>query len=114
MYDTYVCTYVGAAEINFPGLSHGSKSTPHVIRIERIAKEPVDENHPDVIALVKAGYPEKQSIEAIAKYGKLEVALDHMADSSDDEDEEDEMELIPSTMRQFSREDSLSHMEMKW
>ncbi len=87
-------------------------AAPRIIRIERIAKEPVDESHPAVIELVKAGYSEKQSVEAVAMYGTLEAAMDHMADTSDEEDEEDEPDLIPSARRQFSREDSLPDMDM--
>jgi hypothetical protein len=94
--------------------SSRSKTTPRIIKIERIAKELVDESHPDVLALVKSGYHEEQSIDAIAKYGTLEKAMDHMADTSDEEEDEEESDLIPSTMRQFSREDSLPNVEMNW
>lgn len=91
------------------------KTIPRIIKIERIAKEPVDEKHPAVIELVKAGYSEKQSIDAIAKYGTLEAAMDHMADTSDEEDDaNEEPDLIPSVTRQFSREDSLPDFEMNW
>ena len=67
-----------------------------------------------MIKLVKAGYCEKRSMDAIARYGTLEAAMDYMADNSDEEDDAEEPDLIRSTMRQFSREDSLSEFEMNW
>ena len=97
-----------------PSSSQNKKPVPRIIKIERIAKELVDENHPDVIKLVKAGYCEKRSMDAIARYGTLEAAMDYMADNSDEEDDAEEPDLIRSTMRQFSREDSLPEFEMNW
>jgi hypothetical protein len=76
----------------------------------------VDENHSAVIALVSLGYGKEQSIDAIAKYGTLEKAMDHMADTSDEEDgedeEEDEEEPDPVLSNQLSREDSVPSIEM--
>ena len=67
-----------------------------------------------MIQLVNAGYSEKQSVDAIAKYRTLEAAMDHMEDTSDEEDDDEEPELFPSAMRQFSREDSFPAFEMDW
>lgn len=97
-------------------LSPNEKVVPRIIKIERIAKELVDETHPLVIQLVEAGYRVKQSIDAIAKYRTLEAAMDHMVDTSDseEEDDDDEPELIPSAKKQFSRLDSVADFEMNW
>jgi histone H3/H4 len=100
-------------KVSTPSSSHGKKPIPR-IPIQRIAKELVDESHPAVLALVKSGYSAKQSIDAIAKYGTLQKAMDHMADTSDEDEDEEESDPIPSTMRQFSREDSLPNVEMNW
>ncbi len=69
-----------------------------------------------MIELVEAGYSERQSIDAIAKYRTLEAAMDHMVDTSDNEEDDDDEEpdLIPSAMRQFSRQDSVTDFEMNW
>lgn len=42
-----------------PAPSSAKKSTPQTIRIVKIAMEPVDGSHPDVVKLIKAGYTEK-------------------------------------------------------
>lgn len=121
MYCKHFCNFSESARkiTSTPSSSTKKKPVPRIIKIERIAKEPVDENHPDVIALVKAGYSEKQSIDAIDKYGTLDVAMNHMADTSDEEDDDDnddeeEPDLIPSVMRQFSREESFTDDEINW
>lgn len=95
-------------------MSLNKKPVVHVMKVERIAKELVDENHPGVVKLVKAGYDMKKSIDAISKYGTLEEAMDHMEDTSDGEDDDEEPDLIPSFMRQFSKEGSGSDYEIDW
>lgn len=70
-------------------------------------KEPIDEKHPNVSALVEADYTVEQSIDALSKCGTLEAALDYLGtmSASEDEESDEQMDLIPSAGCQFSHDE---------
>ena len=82
---------------------------PEITRIERAAREKVDENNSMVQSLVNAGYALEQSIDAVDRYPTVKAAMEYLDKMEDDEDEDKEGDngAIPVIVgRLLSREDS--------
>ena len=103
----------GSIEKRTAHFSPHDASGPRQIRIKNVVKEPVDENDSAVMDLVSAGYTMDQSIDAVARFGTLEAALNHL-EALVEEDEDVETDLIPTAFhQQFSRENSQEE-NMDW
>lgn len=76
--------------------------------VEKIVKEPVDENNAAVMDLVAAGFTVEQSIDAVNKCGNLEAALTYLEGCEVDDYETG---IIPL---KFSREDSQDGFSIDW
>ncbi len=101
------------------------KPGSRIINIEAPIREPVNENHPVVVELLSADYALEESIDVVERcesYGHdktldtdrtLESALEYLARLTE---EDGEGELLPSTERHLSREDSqtLEDLNMEW
>ena len=46
--------------------------------LQMTTKEAVDESHPNVQALIQAGFGEAESISAIEKFGSPDMAIDYL------------------------------------
>lgn len=91
-------------------LPHSEAIICQIIRIERVIKEPIDENNSLVIKLMSAGYTVDQCIDAVDRCGSLEYALNYLELPEDDVDIE--KDLIPtSSHSQFSREGANFNMD---
>ena len=108
-----VINLTGSIEKRTAHFSPHGGSGPRQIRIKNVVKEPVDENDSAVMDLVSAGYTMDQSIDAVARFGTLEAALNHL-EALVEEDEDVETDLIPTAFhQQFSRENSQEE-NMDW
>lgn len=94
------CVLLGSVEE--PVTKWKETSKPH-IKTQKAIKQPVNENHPDVLALVAAGYTVEASIQAISKNKSVGAALEFLGESSGS-DADGEMDVIP-----VSKEHKLSH-----
>lgn len=114
MQSLYVCGIVGTDTFS---LCAGSgfvtaTSAPQIKVIEKIVKEPIDENNAVVMDLISAGYTVEQSIHAVNKCGTLETALTYLERPLLDEDiDECEAGIIPL---QLEREDSQDSLNVDW
>lgn len=105
--------FIGSTEKRTAHISPRGGSGPCMIRIKNVVKEPVDENDSAVMDLVSAGYSVDQSIDAVARFGTLEAALNHL-ETLVEEDEDVETDLFPTAFNyQLSREDSQGE-NMDW
>ena len=77
---------------------------PGITEIAKPMRAPVDENHPDVVELVKADYPLKDSIRAVKMYPKIEEAQMYLDSTAE---EGSAGKLIPTTSRGLGPEDIL-------
>ena len=69
--------------------------------IKTIVRETVDEAHPDVRELVKAGYDLDKTVRAVSLYRDPQLAMRHL-----DSQEDDHFEVETNNLQQFiSRED---------
>ncbi len=66
-----------------------SSSFPDIVTVESRIQDRVDETHPHVQRLIRAGYPEALSITAIRKFGTPNAAFDFLNMSGEEEEEKD-------------------------
>ncbi len=124
-----VCNDDLGIDVSYAGTPSSFSKSPlqkkpgsRIINVEAPIREPVNENHPVVIELLSADYTLEESIDAVErceKYGHdmtldtvktLGSALDYLAQLDGEGD------LLPSTERHLSREDSqtLEDFNMEW
>jgi hypothetical protein len=88
---------------------------PEITRIERAAREKVDENNSMVQDLVNAGYAMEKSIDAVDRYPTVKAAMEYLDKMEDDEDEDkDDSGVIPVVVGRLPSEDSQDDTISEW
>lgn len=103
LYNYYKCIVVQLLYIDSESpdksISLLSHTRSGIVKIERPVREPVTENNPIVLDLVKANYSVEQSIAAVVKCGTLDAALVYLEESVIQDENSDEEEFIPTPFK---------------